>query len=83
MTIDASGILAGNTNLHYLRALLFGQELRQFDTLCDQVGNTTMEHLNQLILDLGMYFSPVNQFSKQKHAMRHGISNQRELKVRC
>ena len=41
-----------------------------------------MTHLNQVFVGLGTYFYPVNALSKQKRAMRHGMSRPRELKVR-
>ena len=46
MTNNPSGRLTANSKLQYLRTVLCGKALHQFDTLCDQVGSTTMEHLN-------------------------------------
>ena len=55
-TIDSSGTLTANTKLHYIRMILRGEALRQFYTLCSQVGSKTMAHANQFILVLGPYF---------------------------
>ena len=56
MTLEASGTLAASANLQYLRTILCGEALRQFDNLCVQVGSTTTTHLIWIILGLGMYF---------------------------
>ena len=46
MTLDSLGILAANANPQYLRTLLYGEALCQFDTLCSQVRITTLAPLN-------------------------------------
>ena len=56
--------------------------LRQFDGFSDEVENTSPETLSSIILGLGAYFFPVNDLSKQRHAMRRGIRKPRGLKVR-
>ena len=50
MTIDASGMLTANSKLRYLRTILCVEALHQFDTLCAQVGSTTLSNLNRVIL---------------------------------
>ena len=50
----------------YLHTLLHGKALRKFETFCVQVGNTTMTHLNQIMLVLATCFSC--QFVVQKKA---------------
>ena len=69
-------------DLHFLLNILYREVLLYFYTLFVQVESTTMAHLNQFILSLGMYFPPVNTLSNQKIVMRHGMSKTRELKVR-
>ena len=64
--IEDSGTLAANADIQYLCEILRGEVLCQFDTLCAQVGITTISHLNPVILGLGTYFPPVNVLSKQK-----------------
>ena len=54
---NASGALIYNMKLKYIRNLLRGEELYQFDILGDQVGSNTLDNLNQVILALGTYFS--------------------------
>ena len=41
-----------------------GEALIQIDTLSAEVGSTTPEKLKSIILGLGTYFPPVNEFSK-------------------
>ena len=53
MTIEASGTLIVNAKLQYLHRLLRGKTLRQFDTVCFQVGILTPTYLNRVILGLG------------------------------
>ena len=62
MALNASGMLADNTNIQYLYTLLHVDTMRQFYTLWDQVGSVTMAHL-------GTYFPPVNVFFKQKNTI--------------
>ena len=64
MTLETSGTPVANTKLHYLSTLLRCEELHKFETLCLQIGGTTVTHLNQVILGLGTYFHPVNALSK-------------------
>ena len=81
--LNASVMLAANVKIYYLHNLLCRQAPNQFYTLCVQLGSTTMAHLNQVILGLGMYFTSVNALSKQKRVMRHGMRKTHELKLRC
>ena len=48
-----------------------------------EVESTRPESLKSIILGLGKYFLPVNVLPKQKHAMLHGMSKPRGLKVGC
>ena len=66
MTIEASGTLIVNAKLQYLHRLLRGETLRQFDTVCFQVGILTPTYLNRVILGLGAYFPPTNEYVKTK-----------------
>ena len=68
--------------MQYLRILVCGEPLLQFDTLYDEVGSTTSENLKSIILGLGTYFFTVNAMLKQKCAMRQGMRNPRGFKVR-
>ena len=47
-----------------------------------EVGSTTSENLNCIILGLGTYFSAVNVMLKQKRAMRFGMRKPCISKVR-
>ena len=83
MTLKDLVMIAASINLHYLCKILRGEELRQFDTSCDQVGIKNITYLKHIILGLGRYVSPVNVLSKQNRAMRHGTSKPCELKEIC
>ena len=80
--LEASVTIKDSANIQYLRALVRGEVLRQFDGFSDEVENTSPETLSSIILGLGAYFFPVNDLSKQRHAMRRGIRKPRGLKVR-
>ena len=56
MMLGDLGRLASNENQKSLYTLLRGETLHQFDTLCYQVGITTIAYLNRVIMGLGMYF---------------------------
>ena len=82
MMLDSSRTLTESAKIQYIFALLCGKELREFETLCIQIGNMTTTHLNQILLGLGTYFFTSNDLFRQNRAMRHGIRKPRELKVR-
>ena len=65
MTLEALEILSTNSKIQYLRTLLCGETMHEFDNLCYKVGSTTTTYLNQLILGLGLYSPPVNALSKK------------------
>ena len=81
MELEVSGIITSNTKLQFLCNLLFGKSLCKFETLCLKIWSMTMTHLNQVILGLGLYSPPLNEFPKQKRAMRCGMIYLHELKV--
>ena len=56
MKIEDSGTLSDISKLHYLCKILCDEALRQFDTLCAQVGSTTTTNLKRIIVGLGAYF---------------------------
>ena len=47
---ETSGALTSNTKLQYFHTLLRGEALLEFEILCVQIGNTKMNHINQVIL---------------------------------
>ena len=51
--------------------------------LCAQIGSTTVIHLKQLPLVLGMNFYRANILSKKKPAIRRRMRNPCKLKTRC
>ena len=65
MALEALGTLAASAKLQYLRMILCGEELRQFDIFCYYVVSKNTTHLNHIILGLGIYSTPVNTLSKK------------------
>ena len=53
VTLEVSGTLVAGAEIQYLPTLLCGKLLCQFDTFSDEVGSTTSENLNKIILGLG------------------------------
>ena len=49
-----------SAKIQYLRMLVYGEALRQFDMLSAEVGSTTSENLKFIILGLYMYCPPVD-----------------------
>ena len=56
MTLKALGKNLAGANIQYIRTLLRGEALRQFDTLSADVGSDTPEKCMSIILGLGTYF---------------------------
>ena len=65
MTLEASGTLTSGAKIQHLHTLVYGEALRQLDTLSIEVGSTTTDHLILIILVLCQYFPPVNTLSKK------------------
>ena len=82
MTLESSVTLVSGEKILYLRTLVHGAVLHQFDMLFDELGSTTSENLKSIILGLVTYFFPVNALSKQKCVMRRGMRNPRGLNIR-
>ena len=60
MMLKTSGTLTANAKLKYLRSLLCGESLYEFNYLCIQIGSVIVTHLNQVVLGLGLYlFMPI------------------------
>ena len=57
LTLKVSVTLASATKIQYLRTLVCGKALHQLDMLSFEVGSTTTDPLNLIILGLGTYFS--------------------------
>ena len=73
MTLAASGALEADAEFQYLRTLVRGGALRQFESLSDNVESTKILDVDYIIRGLAQYFPPVNFLSKQKRAMCCGI----------
>ena len=56
MTLAASGMLESVSKIQYLRTLLHGETLHQFETFYDEVGSDIPEKLKYIVLGLGTYF---------------------------
>ena len=82
ITLKGSRTFQDAAKIQYLRTLVRGEALRQFDML-----SADFESSNPLILKaifgIGYVLFPVNALSKQKRAMRSGMRKPQGLKVRC
>ena len=55
-SLDTSGTMTAKAKNQYLHTLPFGKALREFETICVYIRNTTITYLNQTLLGLGTYF---------------------------
>ena len=82
MKLGASVTLTVGDKIKYLRTFLCGKALHEFETLCNQVVNIIIMHLNKILLGLGTYFfllMPCLRFVLMSHIMR----KPRKLNVKC
>ena len=82
MTLAASGMLATGDKIQYLCTLVHVELLHQFDSMSTDVEGTNPLTVETIILELCVYFFPVNLISKQKCAMRCVMRKPCVLKVR-
>ena len=75
-------MVATYAKVQYIRALVHGEVLHQFDFLSSDVEGTNPLTVENIILGLASYFFPTNSIWKQKHVMQCGMSKLRRLKVR-
>ena len=73
MTLTESGTLEVGAKYQYLRTLVHGEALRQFDLFSAEVEGTETLNADYITRVLAQYFLPVNSLSKQKRAMRRGM----------
>ena len=64
MTLLASGTLEAGAKYQYLRTLVCGEALRQFDSLSADIEGTETLNTDYIIRGLAQYFPPVNFLSK-------------------
>ena len=82
MTLAATEALYMDVKIHYLRMLVYGEALPQFELLSADLKNTETLNVDYYIKGLALYLPPMNSFSKQKRVIRRGIKKPRCLKVR-
>ena len=75
MNLAASGTLEADAKFKYLCTLVYGEELRQFESLSTDVESTETLNLYYIIRGLAQYYFPVNLLSKQKRAIRRAMKN--------
>ena len=82
----SSNILFASKNnteaVHKTWHLVRGEALLQFDSLSDDMAGVNPLNVEDIILGLVLYFSPVNYLSNQKRTMCRGMSNPRGFKFR-
>ena len=64
MTLAETGTLETNTNIQYLRTLVCGEALSQFDSFYADVESTGNLNVEYIVKGLASYFTPVNPLSK-------------------
>ena len=83
MTLEGSGMLETAAKVQYLHTLVWGESLRQLDTLSADVESTNPLTVEAIILGLCAYFPPVNSLLKQNQVMCSVMRKPCGLKVRC
>ena len=66
---DRTGTTSATINIQFLRTILRGEALREFNAITNQVDNTTNGHLKLIKESSLSYFIPLNAPNKQKLAM--------------
>ena len=69
IAINGNGTTKAPVRINYLRTMLHGKSLREFDERALSV-NFTDNHLKHITEGLLEYFPPLNEISKYKRAMR-------------
>ena len=64
ITLAASGALEAGAKIQYLRTIVRGEALRQFDSFSADVEGTENLNVDEIIKGLAQYFLPVNLLSK-------------------
>ena len=80
--VERTGTTTAAGNINYLRALLCGEELREFDKLASQNAGTNNTHLKFIQEGLlGVFI--INALSKQKRAMRCDMCKPQDTPFKC
>ena len=59
MTLVASETLEAGAKVQYLRTIVRGKALRQFDSLSDDLGSMQTLKVDDIIKGLAYYFTPI------------------------
>ena len=73
--IDGTGTTTLSGRINYLRTMLRGQSLKEFDKLHSQYGGATKKYLNLIQEGLLEYFFPINALSKQNRAVSDNFAS--------
>ena len=60
MTLVASETLEAGAKVQYLRTIVRGKALRQFDSLSDDLGSMQTLKVDDIIKGLAYYFTPID-----------------------
>ena len=80
--IDGTGTNSASVKIQFLCTMLYGEPLREFDVIANQVGSTINAHLKQIKEGLLGYLFPLNMINKQKRATRRATSKPRDLQFK-
>ena len=61
---DGTGTTSSTKTIHFLRTMLFREDLQEFDALAVQVVSTTNRHIKLIKKCLLVYFPPINTLNK-------------------
>ena len=82
MNLAAAGTLEAGVKYQYLRTIVCGEALYQFDSLSDDVEVTETLNVDYMFRSLSQYCTPLNMKPKQKCAMLRETKRMRSLTVR-
>ena len=80
--IDGTGTTSAPGKNQFLRIMLRGESLREFDVIASQIGSTANGHLKQIKEILLSYFLSLNALNKQKRAMRRAMRKPQHLQFK-
>ena len=76
---NGTGTTTPSSWINYLRTMLCGQALREFDKIQSQYGGATNNYLNIIQEVLLEYFFTISVLSKQKRSMRGAMHKPRSM----
>ena len=73
IVVYGTGMTSLSCQINYIRAMLHGQALGEFEEIVIQNNGSNNNHLNLIMEGLLGYLFPINAFSNQKCAVRYAM----------